>query len=57
MKKFVAIFMFFGILSLAFGEQNSVKNVENSKKSDAITAQNHSAKPQNNAQISSKNVV
>ena len=41
MKKFVAIFMFFGILSLAFGEQNSVKNVENSKKSDAITAQNH----------------
>jgi hypothetical protein len=56
MKKFVAIFMFFGILSLAFGEQNSVKNVENSKKSDATIAQNHSAKPQNNAQISSKNL-
>ena len=56
MKKFVAILMFFGILSLAFGEQNSAKNAVNSEKNDPKTAQNHSAKSQNNAQISSKNL-
>ena len=56
MKKFVAILMFFGILSLVFGEQNSAKNAEKSEKNDPKTAQNHSAKSQNNAQISSKNL-